>query len=54
VSSAVADLLQQLQALPEVRADRVSQIGEKLKSGAYLTREAAEQTAAVLLGSPRN
>jgi hypothetical protein len=50
----MARLLDGLRALPEVRPDRVSQVGEKLERGAYLTREAAEHTAAVLLGNPRN
>lgn len=52
-TSDVALLLDRLRALPEVRADRVRQVGERLEQGAYLTREAAEQTAAALLGSGR-
>ena len=49
----MALLLDRLRALPESRADRVRQVGERLEQGAYLTREAAEQTAAALLGSGR-
>jgi hypothetical protein len=50
----MALLLDRLRAIPEIRADRVSKVGEKLEQGAYLTREAAEQTAAALLGSGRD
>ncbi len=52
-TSDMALLLDRLRALPESRADRVRQVGERLEQGAYLTREAAEQTAAALLGSGR-
>lgn len=52
--SDVAVLLDRLRSLPEVRADRLSQVGQKLVQGAYLTREAAEQTAAALVGSRTN
>jgi hypothetical protein len=52
-SSEMALLLDRLRAIPEVRTDRLSQVGERLEQGAYLTREAAEQTAAALLGSRR-
>ena len=52
-TSDVAQLVDRLRAVPEVRADRVRQVGERLEQGAYLTREAAEQTAAALLGSGR-
>lgn len=51
VSSDVAVLLERLRSIPETRADRLSQVSAKLDQGAYLTREAAEQTAAALLGS---
>jgi len=53
-SSEMALLLDRLRAMPEVRTELVSQIGERLEQGAYLTREAAEQTAAALLGSRRD
>ena len=53
-SSEMAALLDRLRAIPEIRADRLSQVGERLEQGAYLTREAAEQTAAALLGSRRD
>ena len=53
-SSDVAALLDRLRSIPEVRADRLSQVGDKLERGAYLTREAAEQTAAALLGGRNN
>jgi hypothetical protein len=49
----MALLLDRLRAIPEVRTDRLSQVGERLEHGAYFTREAAEQTAAALLGSRR-
>lgn len=54
VSKAVVQLLDQLRTLPEVRSDRVSEVGAKLERGAYLTREAAEQTAAALVENRRN
>lgn len=50
----MALLLDRLRTIPEVRADLVKQVGERLERGAYLTREAAEQTAAALLGSRRD
>jgi len=53
-SSEMAQLLDRLRSLPEVRASLVSRIGEQLERGAYSTREAAEQTAAALLGSRRD
>jgi hypothetical protein len=49
----VAVLLDRLRAIPEVRTGLVNQVGERLEQGAYFTREAAEQTAAALLGSRR-
>ena len=52
-SSEMAVLLDRLRAIPEVRTGRLSQVGQRLEQGAYLTREAAEQTAAALLGSRR-
>jgi hypothetical protein len=52
-TSDVALLLDRLRAMPEIRADRVRQVGERLEQGAYRTREAADQTAAALLGSGR-
>ena len=50
----MALLLDRLRAIPEVRNGLLSQVGERLEQGAYLTREAAEQTAAALLGSRRD
>jgi hypothetical protein len=53
-STEMALLLDRLRAIPEVRTDLVKQVGERLEQGAYLTREAAEQTAAALVGSRRD
>jgi hypothetical protein len=45
----VLDLVAKLRKHPEVRAELVRQVAEKLSSGYYLTRQAAERTAASLL-----
>lgn len=50
-NSDVAVLLDRLRSIPEIRADRLKDVGERLERSAYSTREAAEQTAAALLGS---
>lgn len=50
-SDEVARLLERLRTVPEVRADLVLRVGEQLRRGEYLTREAAEQTARALLGA---
>ena len=34
---------------PEVRSDRLQQVGQRLAAGDYLTPQAADQTAAALL-----
>jgi hypothetical protein len=46
----LSGLVRQLQALPEVRPSELSRAREAVASGAYLTRRAAEETAAILLG----
>ena len=46
----VVQLAEQLRSIPEVRSEVVSRIEQKLKAGAYETRNSAEQTAAALLG----
>jgi len=50
-SPEVAQLTAQLRTIPEVRSEVIAAVEQKLKDGSYLTREAAEQTAAVLLNS---
>lgn len=45
----VLELVKKLGELPEVREERVREVAEKLSSGYYQTRAAAEQTAAILL-----
>ena len=42
-------LVQQLRALPEVRAELVAAAARKLKAGHYSTRESAEKTAEAIL-----
>ncbi len=54
VSSDVSALLERLRTLPEVRAERVADVAGRLARGEYLTRQAAEQTAATLVGSRTN
>lgn len=51
VASDVADLLEHLQRIPEIRAGVVARVSERLGRGEYSTREAAVQTAAALLGA---
>lgn len=47
----LADLADQLRELPEVRGEVIARIAERLASGGYLTREAAERVAERLLGA---
>lgn len=54
VSSDVTALLERLRTLPEVRAERVADVVGRLAKGEYLTREAAEHTAGILVGSRTN
>jgi anti-sigma28 factor (negative regulator of flagellin synthesis) len=46
-----SQLLAQLRSEPEIRQDLVARIKERVSSGEYLTRKAAEKTAESLLGS---
>jgi hypothetical protein len=47
-SPELLDLLDQLRQTPEVRKEAMQRVAEKLASGAYLTRQAALQTAAAI------
>lgn len=51
-ASETVRLLEQLRAVPEIRTGLMEQVKTRLEQGAYLTRDAAEQTAATLLGNP--
>lgn len=53
-ASETVRLLEQLRAIPETRTGVMEQVKTRLDQGAYLTRDAAEQTAAALLGSRSN
>lgn len=53
-ASETVRLLGQLRAVPEIRTGLMEQVKTRLEHGAYLTRDAAEQTAAALLGSRNN
>lgn len=44
-----SELMTKLQALPEVRADVLEDVRQRLKRGELLTREAAEATATAIL-----
>lgn len=48
----VQSLSSQAQQIPEVREDRVTDIGQRLAGGEYLTRDAAVRTADALLAAP--
>lgn len=48
-STEIVQLVQQLQALPEVRAELVTQAIAKLRAGEFSTRESAEATAQAVL-----
>ena len=52
-SPEVAQLAAQLRTIPEVRSEVIAAVEKKLNDGSYLTRESAEQTAAVLLNSEK-
>jgi hypothetical protein len=47
-SAELLDLLDQVRQTPEVRKEALQRVADKLASGAYLTREAALQTAQAL------
>ena len=47
--SANSELALRLKEIPEVRADVVAEVQQRLRDGELLTREAAEQTAAAIL-----
>ena len=44
-SSELLDLLDQVQQTPQVRPQALQRVAQRLASGYYLTRDAAEQTA---------
>ena len=44
-----SELMSQLQALPEVRAEVLEDVRQRLQRGELLTREAAEATATAIL-----
>jgi hypothetical protein len=46
----IVELTSQLREMPDVRQELVARVAKQLQSGSYLTREAAERTAARLLG----
>ena len=46
----VVQLVKQLNDSPEVRQDKLAAIQQQIESGAYFTRETAEQTAQRILG----
>lgn len=48
-SAAGSGLSAQLKEIPEVRAEVVAEVQQRLRDGDLLTREAAEQTAAAIL-----
>lgn len=48
-SPEIQRLAARIQQVPEVREDLVSQAAARLSSGEYLSRNAAEQTASVIL-----
>lgn len=50
-TTASPTLLTALADSPEVRSERLAEVRQRLASGFYGTREAAEATAAVLTGS---
>ncbi len=45
----IVELTNQLRELPDVRQKVVARVAKQLQHGSYLTREAAERTAARLL-----
>ena len=45
----IVELTNQLRELPDVRQKVVARVAKQLQQGSYLTREAAERTAARLL-----
>ncbi len=49
VSSEAASLLGNLHEIPEVRAEVLDEVRDRLNHGQYLTREAAEKTAEAIL-----
>ena len=48
-SAETTSLLAGLQELPEIRPEVIEEVRERLNRGEYLTREAAEKTAAAIL-----
>ncbi|HUS40192.1 MAG: hypothetical protein WBF93_02355 [Pirellulales bacterium] len=44
----IVQLVSRLHAIPEVREHRIAEIAERLSRGEYLTRDAAERTAALI------
>ena len=49
VSAETSSLLAGLEGFPEIRPEVVEEVRERLSRGEYLTREAAEKTAAAIL-----
>lgn len=49
-SAELGALLDRARQTPEVRQERIHQVRERLASGEYMTSEAAEATAAAILG----
>ncbi len=50
-SAELLQLLAQVKQPPEVRPDVLARVAERLASGHYLTRDAAEQTAGAIQGA---
>ncbi len=48
-STVMSRLTEELQRVPAVREELVSQVSERLKAGHYFTKAAAQQTAAVMM-----
>lgn len=49
----IGKLAQRLREEPDVRTERVARVAERLATGWYATREAAEQVAAAIVAPPQ-